>query len=151
MLRILKLSTIIFCLLISFCSFGQDKKIPWKPLGLSGLSGGGGMFTPGISPVDPDLMMINCDMSGAYISENGGRDWRMINCNQHRSSTRCYPAFHPKDFSVNPKDSRDINTMITNNETPHIVEAVKNILPMEENCNGSPRSTIINRLIWGCC
>jgi photosystem II stability/assembly factor-like uncharacterized protein len=36
------------------------------------------MFTPAISQPDPNLMMINCDMSAAYISEDGGHNWRMI-------------------------------------------------------------------------
>jgi photosystem II stability/assembly factor-like uncharacterized protein len=106
-----KIFSFISVLSICFCSFCQDGKIPWKPIGLSG---GGGMFTPAISPADPDLMMINCDMGGAYISENGGRDWQMINCNEHHSSTRCYPAFHPKDKNIvfaaqggNLKISRD--------------------------------------------
>ncbi|MFC1582042.1 hypothetical protein ACFL4W_00750 [Planctomycetota bacterium] len=72
----------------------RAQEVPWTP---RGLSGGGGMYCPGISPANPELMMINCDMSGAYISENGGRDWRMINCNEHRTSTRCYPAFHPTE------------------------------------------------------
>lgn len=69
----------------------------WEPLGLSG---GGGMFSPGISAADPALMMINCDMSAAYISENGGRDWRMIRHSQLRSDTQCRPAFHPADANV---------------------------------------------------
>ena len=69
-------------------------RVEWTPLGLSG---GGGMFAPAISPADPDLMMINCDMSGAYISEDGGANWRMINCGQLKSDTRCRPAFHPPD------------------------------------------------------
>ena len=58
------------------------------------------MFTPAISGVDADLMMINCDMSGAYISENGGRDWRMINCNELRANTRVKPGMHPRDASI---------------------------------------------------
>ena len=41
----------------------------WVPVGLSG---GGGMFAPAISPSDPDLMMINCDMGAAYLSEDAG-------------------------------------------------------------------------------
>jgi len=48
----------------------------WEPVGLSG---GGGMFSPAISPADPDLMMINCDMSDAYISE--ARPCRTVNEN----------------------------------------------------------------------
>ena len=74
-----------------------DGQIRWEPVGLSG---GGGMFSPAISPADPNLMMLNCDMSAAYISEDGGRNWRMINHAQLRSDTRCRPAFHPSDPDV---------------------------------------------------
>lgn len=69
----------------------------WQPVGLSG---GGGMFSPAISTADPDLMFINCDMSGAYISEDGGHNWRMINQAQLRSDTGCRPAFHPSDPDI---------------------------------------------------
>jgi len=69
----------------------------WEPIGLSG---GGGMFSPAISPVDPDLMMINCDMSGAYLTHDGGRHWTMIHHQQLQSNTRCRPGFHPRDAKV---------------------------------------------------
>ncbi len=69
----------------------------WEP---AGLSGGGGMFSPAISPADPNLMMINCDMSAAYISQDGGHNWRMIHHAQLRTDTRCRPAFHPLDPNV---------------------------------------------------
>lgn len=69
----------------------------WQPLGLSG---GGGMFAPAISPADPNLMMLNCDMSAAYISEDGGRNWRMIHHAQLQSDTACRPAFHPTDTNI---------------------------------------------------
>jgi photosystem II stability/assembly factor-like uncharacterized protein len=69
----------------------------WEPVGLSG---GGGMFSPAISPANPNLMMLNCDMSAAYISEDGGHNWRMIHHAQLRSDTRCRPAFHPSNPSV---------------------------------------------------
>jgi len=69
----------------------------WEPMGLSG---GGGMFSPAISPADPNLMMLNCDMGAAYISEDGGRHWRMVHHTQLRSDTRCRPAFHPTDANV---------------------------------------------------
>ena len=69
----------------------------WEPLGLTGQ---GGMFAPGISPADTDLMMINCDMSGAYLSTDGGRNWRMINQAQLRSDTSCRPGFHPANAGI---------------------------------------------------
>ena len=80
-----------------------DGQIPWKPVGLSG---GGGMFSPAISPADPNLMMLNCDMSAAYISEDGGRNWRMINHAQLRADTRCQPGFHPSDPNIVYASSR---------------------------------------------
>lgn len=58
------------------------------------------MFSPAISPADPDLMMINCDMSAAYLSKDGGHNWRMIHYRQLRSDTRCRAAFHPTDARV---------------------------------------------------
>ena len=69
----------------------------WEPIGLSG---GGGMFTPAISAADPNLMMLNCDMSAAYITLDGGRNWRMIHQAQLRTDTRCKPGFHPLDPNI---------------------------------------------------
>jgi photosystem II stability/assembly factor-like uncharacterized protein len=58
------------------------------------------MFAPAISPADPNLMMLNCDMSAAYISEDGGHNWRMIHQAQLRTDTQCRPGFHPSDRNV---------------------------------------------------
>ena len=69
----------------------------WQPLGISG---GGSMFVPSISPANPDMMMINCDMSGAYLSRDGGVTWQMIDHMQLQSNTRCHPGFHPTDPNV---------------------------------------------------
>ena len=71
--------------------------IGWEAVGLSG---GGGMFSPAISPADPKLMMLNCDMSAAYLSEDGGRNWRMINHLQLQSDTQCRPGFHPSEANT---------------------------------------------------
>ena len=75
----------------------------WEPMGLSG---GGGMFSPAISPADPNLMMINCDMSAAYISEDGGHNWRMIHHAQLRTDTQCRSGFHPSDANMIYASSR---------------------------------------------
>ena len=86
-------STILGC----FLGSALAQSLSWEPVGLSG---GGGMFTPAVSPADPDLMMLNCDMSAAYLSTDGGRNWRMIHQAQLRSDTRCRPAFHPTDRNI---------------------------------------------------
>lgn len=100
-IRTCRLVSVLGCLV--WASAGSTASEPdagaavWEPVGLSG---GGGMFTPAISSADPNLMMLNCDMSAAYISEDGGRHWRMIHQAQLRSDTRCRPAFHPTDPAV---------------------------------------------------
>jgi len=73
------------------------RQILWEPVGLSG---GGAMFSPAISSADRNLMMLNCDMSAAYISEDGGRNWRMINHAQLRADIGCRPGFHPTDLDI---------------------------------------------------
>ncbi len=76
---------------------GAKKKPRWEPVGLSG---GGALFAPAVSPLDAKLMMVNCDMSAAYVSQDGGTSWRMIHHAELRSNTRCRPAFHPTDAKV---------------------------------------------------
>jgi photosystem II stability/assembly factor-like uncharacterized protein len=90
---------IALALIVGFCNMSLAQtagsaRAQWEPLGLSG---GGAMFTPAISPADPKRMMINCDMSAAYMTIDGGLHWRIIHYAQLRSSTRCRPAFHPTD------------------------------------------------------
>jgi photosystem II stability/assembly factor-like uncharacterized protein len=79
------------------CGLCQSSIRNWTPVGLSG---GGGMFSPAISQADPNLMMLNCDMSAAYVSEDGGHNWRMIHHAQLRSDTQCRPGFHPSNPNV---------------------------------------------------
>jgi photosystem II stability/assembly factor-like uncharacterized protein len=44
-----------------------------------GPGGGGTMQIPTISPHDPNLIVEACDMTGAYITADGGQSWRMFN------------------------------------------------------------------------
>jgi photosystem II stability/assembly factor-like uncharacterized protein len=43
-----------------------------------GPGGGGAMFHPTISPHDPNTVLVACDMTGAYITHDGGQSWRMF-------------------------------------------------------------------------
>ncbi len=65
-----------------------------------GLSGGGGMFTPAISPHDPNLIIVNCDMSCAFRSTDGGKTWEMFHHQYLMGNTRCRPVFHPTDPNI---------------------------------------------------
>jgi photosystem II stability/assembly factor-like uncharacterized protein len=44
-----------------------------------GPGGGGAMFNPTISPHDVNKVLVSCDMTGSYITHDGGRTWRMFN------------------------------------------------------------------------
>jgi photosystem II stability/assembly factor-like uncharacterized protein len=61
-----------------------------------GPGGGGAQFSPAISPLDPKIVLVACDMGGGYISIDGGSSWRMFNL---RGRIYGY-AFDPKDPAV---------------------------------------------------
>jgi photosystem II stability/assembly factor-like uncharacterized protein len=61
-----------------------------------GPGGGGATLLPTISPHDPRVVLVACDMTGLYITENGGDTWRMINLGAAVSSM----AFDPADRNV---------------------------------------------------
>jgi hypothetical protein len=60
----------------------------WHPLGMGA---GGAMFTPAISPADPKRILVSCDMSGVYRSDDGGKSWEMIHYRQLSDSTKVRP------------------------------------------------------------
>jgi photosystem II stability/assembly factor-like uncharacterized protein len=48
----------------------------WRVIGPGG---GGTMRRPAISPHDPRVVVLGCDMTGAYLTHDGGASWRMVN------------------------------------------------------------------------
>ena len=71
-LRILPAILVVLCLTNGFAE---------RPGGfrIIGPGGGGAMFNPTISPHDANTVLISCDMTGSYITHDGGRTWRMFN------------------------------------------------------------------------
>src|SRR5690242_896544 len=61
--------------------------------GVIGPGGGGAQFNPTVSPHDPNTVLVSCDMTGAYITHDGGKSWRMFNLR----GTVKFLAFDPKD------------------------------------------------------
>ncbi len=59
----------------------------------NGIGGGGAMYQVTISPYDSQYMLLACDMSGDYVSTNGGAQWQMINYKQIDSSRALRPVF----------------------------------------------------------
>jgi len=88
---------VLCCLVVAAAVVWAGEPGAWETLGLGG---GGGMFSPAISPHDGDLMFVSCDMGGLYRTTDGGRSWRMVNFRQLAGNTQCAPAFHPVDVNV---------------------------------------------------
>jgi hypothetical protein len=65
----------------------------WKVIGPGG---GGAQFHPTVSPHDPNRVLVSCDMTGAYLTEDGGASWRMVNF----GSTVRFFAFDRKQPNV---------------------------------------------------
>jgi photosystem II stability/assembly factor-like uncharacterized protein len=61
-----------------------------------GPGGGGTMTHPTISPHDPGVVVVGCDMTGAYITYDAGESWRMFNLGTGVSSF----AFDPSNPDV---------------------------------------------------
>jgi hypothetical protein len=49
--------------------------IPWEVLGPGG---GGGTFVPTFHPANPEKIVLRTDMSGTFLSENGGKSWQCV-------------------------------------------------------------------------
>ena len=48
----------------------------WQRLGPGG---GGAMYIPTVQPTDPRTAIVTCDMTGTYLTRDGGESWRQIN------------------------------------------------------------------------
>src|SRR6266481_9547768 len=93
-----------------------------------GPGGGGAMFHPTISPHDAETVLVSCDMTGAYISHDGGKSWRMFNL---RGAVEFF-AFDPLDEKVMYAEANGLWRSQDNGETwtllypqPSAVKGVK--------------------------
>ena len=94
---------LMLCVVVTLAFCGSRRAVPdgiagitWEPVGIGG---GGGVFTPSISPHDEKLMFVACDMGGWYRSTDGGATWRMCDGRQVRK-VNLNAVFHPTDPNV---------------------------------------------------
>ncbi len=64
-----------------------------------GPGGGGGVLKPTVSPFNDNFVLTHCDMTGVYVSHNGGITWKMRNLWNV-----------PDDFEFDPVDSNTVYT-----------------------------------------
>jgi len=90
-------ATVALMCLMAALVFGEGGPAPrWEPVGPGG---GGGVFHPSISPQDADLAFVSCDMGGFYRTEDGYRNWRMLDGRSVRNISHA-PVFRPGDDKV---------------------------------------------------
>jgi photosystem II stability/assembly factor-like uncharacterized protein len=61
-----------------------------------GPGGGGSLYHPTISPHDSRTALVACDMTGAYLTRDGGATWRIVNL----GDTVQFFVFDPLDANV---------------------------------------------------
>jgi photosystem II stability/assembly factor-like uncharacterized protein len=82
--------------LASFLALAGSGNVRPGNFQITGPGGGGAMFHPTISPHDVNTVLVACDMTGSYISHDGGQSWRMFNL---RGVVRFF-VFDPLDKKV---------------------------------------------------
>ncbi len=101
-----KITALILCMLIAPRCSGQTKPVNiaksvasetgWKVIGPGG---GGGVMKPTISPFNDKFVLAHCDMTGVYVTTDGGWSWKMKNLWNV-----------PDDFEFDPSDSNTVYT-----------------------------------------
>ena len=66
----------------------------WRVIGPGG---GGGVLKPTISPFDENFVMTHCDMTAAYVTLDGGENWKIKNL-----------WTVPEDFEFDPVDEHTV-------------------------------------------
>ena len=97
MKNLLKIGLLLVAVILQACSSANkqptDFTAGWTKIGPGG---GGSTFIPTFSYHTPDRFLVRCDMTGAYLTRDGGKSYDMIN-NPNGSS--CF-AYDPHDSNV---------------------------------------------------
>ncbi len=68
-------SLLLIPFLLTLCASARRDEV-WT---IIGPGGGGSMYNATVSPHDPKRVLVSCDMTGSYLSNDGGSSWRMFN------------------------------------------------------------------------
>ena len=85
-----RIASLLVLALCQAWAAGAPRFDKWEVIGPGG---GGGQFSHTISPHTPNDVLAACDMTGAYISHDAGRTWRMFNLR----GTIAFFLFDPAD------------------------------------------------------
>ncbi len=87
-----------YAVLITACSHISNSSVPENNNGWSftGPGGGGALFNPSLSPHNAAIAFVSCDMTGSFVTRNGGASWRMFNLHGMVD----YYVFDPLDSNI---------------------------------------------------
>ena len=89
-----RLSLVVAAALACFSSAAPPPRADgWR---IIGPGGGGSLFHPTVSPHDSRTVLVACDMTGAYLTRDGGATWRIFNLGE----TVRFFLFDPIDARV---------------------------------------------------
>jgi photosystem II stability/assembly factor-like uncharacterized protein len=71
-----RLTLVVAVVLALITSAPGEQRWRWSTLGPGG---GGALFHPTVSPHDPRIALVACDMTGNYITTDAGARWRSFN------------------------------------------------------------------------
>lgn len=72
-------ATSILAALVAAAELGPTRNARLDAWRVIGPGGGGTMRRPAISPHDPKVVVLGCDMTGAYLTLDAGASWRLFN------------------------------------------------------------------------
>ena len=97
------IQSILFGILITGCNSVKENPCQLSnpngrndAWGFTGYGGGGAMFYPAVSPHNSDYAYVACDMTGSFVTTNGGKSWRMFSL---RGPVK-YFVFDPSDSNI---------------------------------------------------
>ncbi|HET6383069.1 MAG TPA: hypothetical protein VFJ58_06720 [Armatimonadota bacterium] len=129
-MKVRNLALLLACAaaLVQLAPAPASSTVPLTPVKAEpvGIGGAGALFNPAISPHDPRLLFVSCDMSGFYRSDNGGQSWSMEDGRQIQGSPSARVFFHPVDpavvFQYGPRNGLQISRDRGVSWTPFVTE-----------------------------
>jgi photosystem II stability/assembly factor-like uncharacterized protein len=69
----------LFYTCMTACGGGDKNNVAETKWSYRGFGGGGAMFFPAVSPFNTNFALVACDMTGSFVTHDGGASWRMFN------------------------------------------------------------------------